>query len=248
MLKFGVIVLFLVYVPTTVATTCDACKTTYTADKAAPADNPAKCTALAKYLTCLEGSEKNDAGCQLATADATIIKTEYDSFSCSTEAAFTDTCICQKDFWKTDQKSGAAAVCGASMAYIACLKGKTNKACDGSTDVTALATGVDTRITKLGKAHCPVTPTCQCEIHNAESDISTDAKKCTALTALKTCLSAITSTTATGCITGTQATLLTDTNTKLATCAADHVTFAMTSLVVSVLVNMFLWRPSVLAL
>ncbi|XP_048242453.1 uncharacterized protein LOC125374833 [Haliotis rufescens] len=196
-------------------------------------------SALVTYLTCLEGSGKGDDGCPLPPANATATETDFTSANCSTEADFTNTCICQKDFWKTNQNTNATK-CSATTAYIACLKWKTKKACDGSTTVTALATGVETRIKDLGSTACPVTPTCQCEINATKADIASDAKMCTVLTTLRTCLSAINTTDELGCATDTQATLLNDTNTKIATCAADHVTFAMTSLFVSVLVNMFL--------
>ncbi|XP_048242009.1 uncharacterized protein LOC124150795 [Haliotis rufescens] len=111
MLKFGVIVLFQVYLPTAVAETCAACKATYDTDKPAAVDEAAKCAVLATYLHCLEGSGKDDAGCPLVTADADAIEFDYSDFSCSGKAAFTDTCICQKEFWKTDQSAGNAAIC-----------------------------------------------------------------------------------------------------------------------------------------
>ncbi|XP_046326879.2 uncharacterized protein LOC124111273 [Haliotis rufescens] len=313
MFKFGVIVLLLVCLPETVAETCTACKAAYgSAKTTAASDNAALCAAIVTYLHCLEGSGKDDDGCPLPKADSDAIEADYTAASCSGVAAFTATCICQKNFWATDvETGGASAVCSATTAYIACLKGKTALACDASTTVVALATGVETRITALGSS-CTVTSACLCEITAAKADISDDTKKCTAykaelsclrtaqstgcdgtttksaiataseearaalsigdcpaltstcqcevnaskgdastsatyctvLTTLKTCLSAITITTEAGCTSTTQAALLTDTNTKItaATCgsAADHVTFATTSLIVSVLVNMFL--------
>ncbi|XP_046337537.2 uncharacterized protein LOC124119161 [Haliotis rufescens] len=242
MFEFGVIALLLVCLPETVADTCTACKTAYGTAKGNATDNAAKCAAIVTYLHCLEGSRKDEAGCPLPKADSDAIETDYAAAACN--ASFTDTCICQKDFWATDVGTNdAAAVCSATTAYIVCLKGKTNAACDGSNTVVALATGVGTRITNLGSS-CTVTSACQCEINAAKADISTDAKKCTVLTTLKTCLSAINTTTEAGCTATTQEDLLTDTNTKItaATCGAvaDHATFAMTSLIVSVLVNMFL--------
>ncbi|XP_067654396.1 uncharacterized protein [Haliotis asinina] len=224
-------------------------------------------------------------------------------------AAFTDTCICQKDFWKTDQ-SAETDTCSATQTYITCLKGKTALACDGSTSVAALASAVETRLKALDNPSCNVTTACQCEIDAAKANISTDALKCTAyntelsclrtaksagcdgtstkrsiamaaetarnalattdcpaasstclceitaakgdtstdanycnvLTSLRSCLSAITTTTEGGCTTLTQADLLNDTNTKItaATCGGEHVTFAVMSLIVSVVASMFL--------
>ncbi|XP_048242010.1 uncharacterized protein LOC124111274 [Haliotis rufescens] len=116
----------------------------------------AKCAALVTYLHCLEGSGKDAAGCPLVTADADAIEFDFTGASCSTVAAFTDICICQKEFWWTDQSAGNAAICSAATAYIACLKGKTALACDASTTVVALATGVETRITALGSTDCGV--------------------------------------------------------------------------------------------
>ncbi|XP_071100151.1 uncharacterized protein [Haliotis cracherodii] len=111
MLKFGVILLLLVYLPTAVAETCAACKVTYDTDKPAAVDETAICAVLATYLHCLEGSGKDDAGCPLVTAEADIYIYIYMLFLCCIEAAFTDTCICQKEFWKTDQSAGHAAIC-----------------------------------------------------------------------------------------------------------------------------------------
>ncbi|XP_048242433.1 uncharacterized protein LOC124125806 [Haliotis rufescens] len=228
-------VALLVYCPPTSADTCDSCKTAYGTPAAG-----AKCAALKTYLTCLETSAKGDAGCPLPAADAGTIETDYTADTCST--SFTDTCVCQKEFWKTDQSTGDAAVCSASQTYIACLKGKTALPCDGTSTVITLATGVESRMNALTTPACAITDTCQCEIDYAKADISTDAKKCTALTALKICLSAITTTTQEGCSGTTQADLLTDTNTKItaATCGGEHVTFAVTSLIVSVVAGMFL--------
>ncbi|XP_071100344.1 uncharacterized protein [Haliotis cracherodii] len=310
MFEFGVIALLLVCLPETVADTCTTCKAAYGTAKDAASGNAAKCEAMVTYLHCLEGSGKDEAGCPLPKADSDAIETDYNASSCSGVAAFTDTCICQKNFWATDVETNGA-VCSATTAYIACLKGKTDAACDGSTTVVALATGVETRITNLGSS-CAVTSACQCEINAAKADITTDAKRCTAykaelsclrtaqstgcdgttnksaiatvseaaraalpavdcpalsstcqcevnaakgaaatsatyctvLTTLKTCLSAINTTTEAGCTATTQTDLLTDTHTKItaATCGAvaDHATFATTSLIVSVLVNTFL--------
>ncbi|XP_071100148.1 mucin-22-like [Haliotis cracherodii] len=311
MFKFGVIAL-LVCLPETVADTCTSCKTAYGTAKSNAADNAAKCAAIVTYLHCLEGSGKDEAGCPLPKVDSDAIEADYGTASCSGDAAFTDTCICQKNFWATDVETDAGStVCSATTAYIACLKGKTEAACDGSTTVVTLANGVETRITNLGSS-CAVTSACQCEINAAKADISDDDKKCTAykaelsclstaqstgcdgttnksaiatasesarallptddcpaltstcqcevnaakgdastsatyctvLTTLKTCLSAITTTTEAGCTATTQADLLTDTNTKITgatcKCGADHATYATTSLIVSVLVYMFL--------
>ncbi|XP_071100152.1 uncharacterized protein [Haliotis cracherodii] len=109
MLKFGVILLLLVYLPTAVAETCAACKVTYDTDNPAAVDETAICAVLATYLHCLEGSGKDDAGRPLVTAEADAIEFDFTDFSC--KAAFTDTCICQKEFWKTDQSAGNAAIC-----------------------------------------------------------------------------------------------------------------------------------------
>ncbi|XP_048241996.1 uncharacterized protein LOC124128670 isoform X2 [Haliotis rufescens] len=193
MFKFGVIVLLLGYSPKAFATDCTACKDTYVAARdTSGATDTQKCAALATYLTCLETSAKTDTGCPLPTADAAAIETGYGDFSCSGEAVFTATCNCQKEFWKTDQSANAAAICSAAKAYITCLKGKTDVACDGSTTVAALATGVETRITNLGSTDCTVTTACQCEINAAKADISDDAKKCTAYKAQFACLYSLT--------------------------------------------------------
>ncbi|XP_071099197.1 mucin-21-like, partial [Haliotis cracherodii] len=310
---FNCILVFSVCLPEAVADTCAACKTAYGRAKTdAASDKTVECVEIGKYLHCLEGSWKGEAGCPLPKADSDAIEADYAAATCNGIAAFTDTCVCQKNFWATDVETyGAPAVCSAITAYIACLKGKTAAACDGSTTVVTLATGAETRITNLGSS-CAVTSACQCEIDAAKADISSDATMCTAykaelsclrtaqstacdgtrtksaiataseaaraalpagdcpalsstcqcevnaakgaaatsatyctvLTTLKTCLSAITTTTEEGCTATTQAGILTDTNTKItaATCGAvaDHATFATTSLIVSVLVNMFL--------
>ncbi|XP_067655477.1 serine-rich adhesin for platelets-like [Haliotis asinina] len=179
MLKFGVIVL-LVYCPPSWAETCTECKTDY----GTPAEG-AKCAALKTYLTCLEGSGKGDDGCPPATADAALIQADFTADSCT----FTDTCICQKDFWKTDQSAAQEAdTCSAIQTYITCLKGKTALACDGTATVTALAAGVETRMKALDDPACTVTTACQCEIDAAKADISTDEKKCTAYKAQYACL------------------------------------------------------------
>ncbi|XP_048241997.1 uncharacterized protein LOC124128670 isoform X3 [Haliotis rufescens] len=192
MFKFGVIVLLLGYSPKAFATDCTACKDTYVAARdTSGATDTQKCAALATYLTCLETSAKTDTGCPLPTADAAAIETGYGDFSCSGEAVFTATCNCQKEFWKTDQSANAAAICSAAKAYITCLKGKTDVACDGSTTVAALATGVETRITNLGSTDCTVTTACQCEINAAKADIS-DATKCTTYKAQFECLYSLT--------------------------------------------------------
>ncbi|XP_067655297.1 uncharacterized protein [Haliotis asinina] len=175
--------LLLAYCPSTSATTCTACKTTYEAARdAGGATDAQKCTALQEYLTCLETSAKGDAGCPPATADAAAIGTDYTTASCS----FTDTCLCQRDFWGTDQSANAAAICTAAQAYIVCLKGKTNPACDGSGRM-ALATGVEARIAAL-TTDCVVTTACQCEIDAAKADLSSDANKCTAYKAQYACV------------------------------------------------------------
>ncbi|XP_067655478.1 antifreeze protein Maxi-like [Haliotis asinina] len=313
MLQFGLTVLLLAYLPTTVATSCDACKATYATDKGTAADNPAKCVVLAAYLTCLETSGKTDAGCPLATADAAAIETDYTALSCSGESVFTATCKCQKDFWKTDQSADTAAVCSAAKAYILCLKGETAVACDTKNTVIGLATGVETRMTGLGTTDCAISDSCQCQINTAKATIDSNANKCTAydnelsclrtaqaagcdgsttksavatatdtardglpsgdcaaptatcqceinaakgdassttsyctvLSTLKTCLSAVATGTEAGCTTGsTQAALVTDTKAKTATAkcgnAADRMTFALASLIVSVLMHLFL--------
>ncbi|XP_067654397.1 prophage side tail fiber protein homolog StfR-like [Haliotis asinina] len=302
-----------IYLPATVAKSCEDCKSDYTTAKGSAADDTAKCAALATYVTCLETSVKTDAGCPLAAADAAAIETDYSDATCSTDSKFTATCICQKDFWKTDQSTGATAVCSAAKAYILCLKGKTAAACDMSASVVDLATGVEARMTGLGTTDCAISDSCQCQINTAKATIDSNANKCTAyntelsclrtaqaagcdgsttkravatatdtaraglpsgdcaaptatcqceinaakgdaasatsyctvLSTLKTCLSAITTGTEAGCTTGsTQAALVTDTEAKTATAkcgnAADHVTFALTSLIVSVLMHVFL--------
>ncbi|XP_067654395.1 uncharacterized protein [Haliotis asinina] len=143
--------------------------------------------ALATYLTCLETSGKSDTGCPLATADADAIESDYTAATCNTDSKFTATCICQKDFWKTDQTANADK-CSAAKAYIVCLKGKTAVACDTSSTVAALATGVENRITDLGTTDCPVSTACQCEINAAKADISSDDKACTAYKAQYACV------------------------------------------------------------
>ncbi|XP_048242000.1 uncharacterized protein LOC124128670 isoform X5 [Haliotis rufescens] len=185
MFKFGVIVLLLVYCPPTSAETCDACKTTYATSAAG-----AKCAALKTYLTCLETSAKGDAGCPLSGTDAGTIGTDYDADTCS--ASFTDTCVCQKEFWKTDQIAGDAAVCSAAQTYITCLKGKTAMACDDSSSVITLATGVENRMKALTTPACAITTACQCEIDAAKADISDDTKKCDAYKAQFACLYSLT--------------------------------------------------------
>ncbi|XP_067654398.1 mucin-22-like, partial [Haliotis asinina] len=147
--------------------------------------------ALQTYLTCLETSGKADTGCPLETADAATIETDYTDDTCST--SFTDTCICLKDFWKTDQ-SGALETdtCSATQTYITCLKGKTALACDGTTSAAALASAVETRMKALDNPSCNVTTACQCEIDAAKANISTDALKCTAYKAQYACLYSLT--------------------------------------------------------
>ncbi|XP_046376051.2 uncharacterized protein LOC124148798 [Haliotis rufescens] len=183
MLNLFVFALLLVFCPSSSATTCTVCKTTYEAARdAGGATDAEKCTALQEYLTCLETSAMGDAGCPPATADAAQIGTDYTGASCS----FTDTCLCQKLFWETDQSADAAAVCTAAQAYIVCLKGKTAATCDGS-GVMALATGVEARMTAL-TTDCVITTACQCEIDAAKADISDDTKKCTAYKAQYACV------------------------------------------------------------
>ncbi|XP_048241990.1 uncharacterized protein LOC124126175 isoform X5 [Haliotis rufescens] len=193
MFKFGVMVLLLVYFSPTSAATCDSCKSTYGTPVAG-----AKCVALKTYLFCLETSAKGDTGCPLPTADAATIETDYTGDTCS--ASFTDTCVCQKEFWKTDQSTGDAAVCSAAQTYIACLKGKTAMACDGTSTVITLATGVESRMNALTTPACAITTACQCEIDAAKADISDDAKKCTAYKAQFACLYSLTTA---PCVSGT---------------------------------------------
>ncbi|XP_048242235.1 uncharacterized protein LOC124119309 [Haliotis rufescens] len=94
---------------------------------------------------------------------------------------------------------------------------------------------------------CTISPTCQCEIIAMKADMSTEVKKCTVLKTMETCLSAIKTTAEAGCTSTTQATLLTSTTEmyKKEKCAsagagADHVTFVVTPLLVSVLASIFL--------
>ncbi|XP_071100528.1 uncharacterized protein [Haliotis cracherodii] len=129
---------------------------------------------------------------------------------------------------------------------LSCLRTAQSPGCDGITTKSAIATTSETTRAALPERDCPaLTSTCQCEVDAAKGAAATSATYCTVLTTLKTCLSAITTTAEAGCASTTQTALLTDANTQTtnAMCGsvADRETFAMTSLVVSVLVNMFLY-------
>ncbi|XP_046573753.1 uncharacterized protein LOC124281804 isoform X1 [Haliotis rubra] len=242
MLKL-IVASLLVFLPVAWSTTCTDCKTEYgTAKTNASSDNTVKCTVLSSYLTCLGTSAKGDAGCPLPTDDAAAIETDYTNASCSS----TDTCVCQKTFWATAQADDAAT-CMAYKAELNCLSSaKTPTGCDGTTTKSAIATTAETARASLTNASadmCPApTSTCQCEIDAAKGDNSDSTKYCNVLTTLRTCLSLITNTTEPGCTAVTHAALVTSTGTKYtsAQCAADHVTFVMTSLVLSLLATVFL--------
>ncbi|XP_048241918.1 uncharacterized protein LOC124140544 isoform X1 [Haliotis rufescens] len=184
MLRLGAVALLLVFFPAALSKTCTVCKTEYGAAKTtAGTDNGQKCTALGSYLTCLETSAKGEAECPLPSADAGAIETDYTAATCS--SSFTDTCICQKTFWKTVQADDAAT-CTAAKVYLTCLKGKTATACDGTSSVATLTAGVETRMKAL--TGCTISPPCQCQINAMKADMSTDGMKCTAYKAQFSCL------------------------------------------------------------
>ncbi|XP_067655251.1 uncharacterized protein [Haliotis asinina] len=241
MLKL-VVASLLVLLPVAWFKSCDDCKTEYsTAKTNASSDNALKCTALSSYLTCLE-TAKNDTGCPLPSDDATAIETDYTNANCS----FTDTCVCQKTFWATSQANDAAN-CTAYKAQLSCLSSAmTPTGCNGTAEKSAIAMTAETgraALTNASSVTCPVpTSTCQCEIDAAKGDNSDNTKYCKVLTTLRSCLSVITNTTELGCATETQAALVISTGNKYtsAQCAADHLTFVMTSLVFSLLSTVFL--------
>ncbi|XP_071100328.1 mucin-22-like [Haliotis cracherodii] len=184
MSRQGVAALLLVFFPVALSKTCTVCKTEYAGNKTnAGTNNTQKCTALTTYLTCLETSAKDEAECPLPSADAGAIETDYTDASCSD--SFTETCVCQKIFWGTVQ-ADETATCTEARKYLTCLKGKTDKACDGTSTVATLTAGVETRMKAL--TGCTVSPACQCQINAMKADMSTDAKKCTAYITQCACL------------------------------------------------------------
>ncbi|XP_046547923.1 uncharacterized protein LOC124257827 isoform X1 [Haliotis rubra] len=160
----------------------------------------------------------------------------------TTDCAISDSCQCQINTAKATVATNANK-CTAYNNELSCLRTAQAAGCDGSTK-SAVATATDTTRAALPTADCAApSATCQCEIAAAKGVAGSSTTYCTVLSTLKTCLSAITTSTEAGCTSTTQAGLVTDTGTKTsAKCgsAADHVTFAMTSLVVSVLIHMFL--------
>ncbi|XP_046582000.1 uncharacterized protein LOC124289425 [Haliotis rubra] len=162
----------------------------------------------------------------------------------TTDCAISDSCQCQINTAKTTIASDANK-CTAYNNELSCLRTAQAAGCDGTTKKSAVATATDTARADLQTAECPApTATCQCEINAAKGDAASTTTYCTVLSTLKTCLSAITTGTEAGCTSITQEALVTDTEAKTTTAkcgsAADHVTFAITSLVVSVLVHLFL--------
>ncbi|XP_071099196.1 mucin-22-like [Haliotis cracherodii] len=161
------------FFPIALSKTCTECKTTYSATPKTADDN-AKCTALSTYLTCLETSAKDDDGCPLTGAEASAIETDYTGASCST--SFTDTCICQKTFWKTAQATDAAT----------CTEARLVKSAKSNT----ITPNIFFSVLKV--------PSLSCDMHAYETYTkSNDAEKCTAYKNELHCLG--TAKTSTGC-------------------------------------------------
>ncbi|XP_048242003.1 uncharacterized protein LOC124126174 [Haliotis rufescens] len=223
--------------------TCKCQKEFWKTDQSANA--AAICSAAKAYILCLKG--ETAVACDTSATPATLatgVETRMTGLG-TTDCAIADTCQCQINTAKATIATGANK-CTAYKTELSCLRTAQSTGCDGTTTKSAIATTSDTARAALSASDCPaLTSTCQCEVDAAKGAAATSATYCIVLTTLKTCLSAITPTTEVGCASTTQAALLTDTNTKTtsAMCGsvADRVTFAMTSLVVSVLVNMFLY-------
>ncbi|XP_048242289.1 G surface protein, allelic form 168-like [Haliotis rufescens] len=226
-------------------TVSPACQCQINAMKADMSTDAKKCTAYKTQYACLYGLSTGGT-CDTGTTLTALKTAAAASVTGATSCTFDDTCACQRSY-DAAAKDNAAAQCTAYKAELNCLgAAKTSAGCDGSTTKSAIATTAETeraKLTTASAATCPApTSTCQCEITTAKADNSDNTKYCTVLKTMETCLSAITNTTEAGCTSTTQATLLTSTRAMYKTekCAADHVTFVMTSLLVSLLASMFL--------
>ncbi|XP_046547925.1 uncharacterized protein PB18E9.04c-like [Haliotis rubra] len=227
---------------TTSCSVTTACQCELDAAKADISTDAKKCTAYKAEYACLY--PLTTAPCVSGTDIAGLKTTVATSVTSTTSCTFDDTCVCQRAY-DAATKGTPAEQCAAYKTELSCLRTAQSSGCDSTTAKSAIATTAETARAALAVGDCPaLSATCQCEVDAAKGDASTSAKYCTVLTTLKTCLSAITTTTQKGCNSTTQAALVTDTETKItaAKCGsfADHVTYTMTSLVVPVLVHLFM--------
>ncbi|XP_071100062.1 pneumococcal serine-rich repeat protein-like [Haliotis cracherodii] len=204
-----------------------------------------KCTAYKTQFSCLYGLSTGDT-CDPGTNLADLKTDAAASVTGVTSCTFDDTCSCQRSY-DAAAKSNDAEKCTARKAELSCLgTAKASTGCDGSTSKSAIATASENAraaLTNASAADCPApSSTCQCQITAAKEDNSDSTNYCRMLGDLKTCLSAITTPTEAGCTSTTQASLLASTTEMHTTamCAADHVTFVMTSLLASLFASMFL--------
>ncbi|XP_046348220.2 uncharacterized protein LOC124128796 [Haliotis rufescens] len=139
---FRLLVVFVVCIGHTKATTCTECKTTYSdADKD---DDTKKCTAWKAYMTCLESSALTDAGCPLTATEAAAVKADHDAIATNCDLDAVEACACQKTFWGTDQTSKSGK-CTALAAYLKCLAPAASGGC-ADESVATLSTKASTNL------------------------------------------------------------------------------------------------------